>query len=325
MPKQLIIGDIHGCYAEFQELLDRAALTADDEIIALGDIVDRGPDTPRVLKFFREHTTARAIQGNHERKHWRWFYGEIKSALSQRITRLQLGEEEYPAAVAFMQSFPLYLDLPEAILAHGYWEPGRGPAQQRETVLAGTMSGEAYLRKNYAAVWYELYDGDKPLIVGHHDYQRNRQPLIYRDKVFALDTGCCTGGALTGLILPYFRVVSVPSRANYWRQTKAPFRVLVVAPPPPPKWNDEEEADLSRLQNIVLQEHERALVHLRQNSAYDSLTPHGQGKAYAACVGDAPLAYFLHLARRGELNTERLRRYFKTPIRVKRLLGRLGV
>jgi len=42
--KRLIVGDIHGCYEEFASLLDKAGWSPGDEIIALGDIVDRGPD-----------------------------------------------------------------------------------------------------------------------------------------------------------------------------------------------------------------------------------------------------------------------------------------
>jgi len=49
----LVIGDIHGCYQELQQLLDKAALTSADTIVALGDIVDRGPETPEVLRLFQ--------------------------------------------------------------------------------------------------------------------------------------------------------------------------------------------------------------------------------------------------------------------------------
>ena len=91
-PRRLIIGDIHGCFEELQELLDRAGLSREDEIIALGDIVDRGPASPPVLEFFQTQPNARSLQGNHERKHIRSHRGEIKPALSQRITRQQFGE-----------------------------------------------------------------------------------------------------------------------------------------------------------------------------------------------------------------------------------------
>lgn len=47
--RTLVIGDIHGCYVELQELLEKADLTREDKIIALCDTVDRGPKSPEVL------------------------------------------------------------------------------------------------------------------------------------------------------------------------------------------------------------------------------------------------------------------------------------
>jgi serine/threonine protein phosphatase 1 len=155
-----VIGDIHGCFIEMQRLLDKADLTNDDRIIALGDIVDRGPETPEVLDFFRTQPGASSLMGNHERKHIRSLRGELQPAISQRITSQQLGEN-YPEAVAWMEILSLYLELPEAILVHGYLEPGIPLEAQREQVLCGTMGGDHHLRTNYDKPWYELWDGEK--------------------------------------------------------------------------------------------------------------------------------------------------------------------
>lgn len=181
--KQLIIGDIHGCYAELIDLLDRAGITSDDEIIAVGDLVDRGPDSPRVLEFFRNNPRARSLLGNHERKHIRSYRKEIPPPLSQQIARRQFGEERYPEAIAFMETFPIFLELPEALVVHGFFEPNVRLEEQREVVLVGTMSGEGYLQKRYPRPWYELYTGDKPIIVGHLNYLGNGQPLILKTAV----------------------------------------------------------------------------------------------------------------------------------------------
>ena len=51
---QLIIGDIHGCYDELQQLLDKSGISDDDEIIAIGDLFDRGPKPREVFRFFRD-------------------------------------------------------------------------------------------------------------------------------------------------------------------------------------------------------------------------------------------------------------------------------
>lgn len=252
MMQRLIVGDIHGCWSEFQELIDKAGLSDGDEIIAIGDFVDRGPETPRVLAFLRDQPNARAIQGNHERKHIRSARGEVKAALSQRITRQQLGDA-YADTLTFFESLPLYLEFREANAVHGYWEPGLRITEQRETVLAGTMGGEKHLRDHYDRPWYELYDGDKPIIVGHHDYLRKRQPFVYRDRVFGIDTSCRHGGALTGIILPGFRLVSGSSHADYWREMQNVFKPRKQEHAPV-VWDDvfEEIIRLSQQRRLVV-------------------------------------------------------------------------
>lgn len=216
--KTLIVGDIHGCWDELQALLDLAALGSDDRIISVGDLVDRGPQSPRVLRFFRDTPNASAIMGNHERKHIRADLGETNLAQSQRIAIMQFGDE-YPAALDYMRSLPVYLELPEADLVHGFFEPGVPLAQQRDTVMVGATSGASYLLERFDQPWYTLYDGDKPLVVGHRNYLGLTLPLLYPSgapRVYALDTSCVYGGALTGLLLPEFRPIRVLSRANYW-------------------------------------------------------------------------------------------------------------
>ena len=59
----IAIGDIHGCHAEFAELIARLELTADDRLVLLGDLVNRGPSSPRVLDLAREHK-AISLLGN---------------------------------------------------------------------------------------------------------------------------------------------------------------------------------------------------------------------------------------------------------------------
>src|SRR4051794_14053788 len=54
MSRHIIIGDIHGCYKELLELLAHVGATDEDILVSVGDLVDRGPDSPAVLNFFRE-------------------------------------------------------------------------------------------------------------------------------------------------------------------------------------------------------------------------------------------------------------------------------
>jgi hypothetical protein len=322
--KTLIIGDIHGCFVELQALLDKAALSSGDKIIALGDIVDRGPESPQVLDYFRSNTGAISLMGNHERKHIRSFHNEIQPALSQIITRSQL-QDRYPEAVAYMEAMPRYIELPEAILVHGGLEPGVSLAQQRESVLCGTIGSELYIQTTYGHEWYQLYMGGKPVIVGHQDYSRKGQPFIYHDQIYGLDTSCVTGGQLTGMILPDFQLVSVPSRGNLWQRVQNAYQQQEAESHMPTEviWTASDNEALLRILTYVRQENSRISLQLQAQPGFDSLTPRQQAKEYAAMVEESPVIALLHQARKGELTIELARRILRSPVVAESILRQL--
>ena len=82
------------------------------------------------------------------------------------------------------------------------------------------ISGEQELAKRLPGAWYDHYDGNKPLVFGHHDYLRNGQPLVREGRLYGIDTGCVYGGLLTALVLPAFSTVSVRARENYWARIR---------------------------------------------------------------------------------------------------------
>ena len=317
----LVIGDIHGCYEELQRLLDKAALAEGDAIISAGDLVDRGPETPQVLDFFRQTAGCQAVMGNHERKHVRHARHELRLAISQIISRQQFGPA-YPAAVDWMASLPCFIELPQAILAHGYMEPGLAAEQQNQSVLCGTMGGDKILNDKYQQPWYELYDGAKPVIVGHHNYTKSDQPFIYKDKVFGLDTNCVNGKALTGLLLPAFRFVSVPSRGNLWLQVRRTYKPAPAAPPKPTiPWTAQDLAQLDALLDKVQQASQILLAQAQASPGYDELTPRQQARLYASLAGPGAFSNLLQLARLGILQPERARQMLRNPAAARQLLA----
>src|SRR3954466_446577 len=106
----IAIGDIHGCHLEFAELLARLALTSEDRLILLGDLVNRGPDSNKVIDLAREHR-ALSLLGNHERRLLRFHLGGEKKALKaedhETVSRLRPSDWEYLAAM------PLTFEEPE--------------------------------------------------------------------------------------------------------------------------------------------------------------------------------------------------------------------
>lgn len=222
MSRTLIIGDIHGCYDELMTLLERVALSSDDQIISVGDIGERGPKPREVVEFFMNTPNATAIRGNHEEKYLQVMQGKLKPSLSHLIMRWQLGDQ-YEVVRDYFASLPAYIELPEAVIVHGYYEPGVPLSEQQERVLVGMGNGEKYLIKNYKRPWFERYDGEKPIIVGHRDYTTFQQVFNYQGRVWGIDTRCVYGGLLTGLILPDWELVQVPAKTNYWGKISARY------------------------------------------------------------------------------------------------------
>lgn len=321
----LVIGDIHGCYHELQALLDKAGLVDGNHIISLGDCVDRGPETPEVLRFFKEYPNARLVMGNHERKHVRASRGEVKLAISQRISIMQFGES-YPGTLDFMSTLPLYIELPEALLVHGYLEPGIPLHEQLPTVLCGTMGGEKHLRAHYNRPWYEFYDGEKPVLVGHKNYTETDQPFVYHERVFGLDTSCVTGKALTGILLPAFRFVSVPSRGNLWMQVRCTLpRPAKPARPKsvPVQWSANDKKTLAGLVEKVSQACTTLMDELQSQPGFMDLRPRQQALLFGSKAGTGRLASLMHLARLGKLDMKIARKVAREPANLDALLSEL--
>jgi hypothetical protein len=165
------------------------------------------------------------------------------------------------------------------------------------------------LKEQLGRPWYELYDGPKPLIVGHQDYLGTGMPLIWKDRVLGLDTSVHLGGALTGLLLPEFRVISVPSRGHHWSEVRRRQAEQAV------------ETLLRRVEDV----HAEILARVRAEGPYDDLRPKEQGQRYAVHAKGSPLASLLHLRRQGRLDRQIIRTRFRRPADLLVFCDRLGL
>jgi len=221
MARDIIIGDIHGCFDELQRLLADLAVTPADRLISVGDLVDRGPRSAEVWEFFAARPNTVVLMGNHERKHVR---GVL--SFSQEIVRLQLGDR-YDAFVRWASALPYALETPDVLVVHGGFECGVPLSEQREDVLAGTTSGTKHLESLYPGrYWTDAYTGDKPIVFGHHVV--GDEVKTWNDAAHGLDTGACHGGYLSALVLPGFEVHRVPAARDYWSEQQAAWQVPVL-------------------------------------------------------------------------------------------------
>jgi serine/threonine protein phosphatase 1 len=213
----IAIGDIHGCHLEFAELLARLGLTRDDRLILLGDLVNRGPDSLKVLDLAREHR-ALALLGNHELRLLKYRRTGEKKALKNGD--LDTYEKLRSADWALLEAMPLTFEEPElnTVFVHGGFLPGepwqKQPAEVVTRIQVIDRDGRPAKRadKPGAPPWADLWSGPPFVVYGH-----TPRPEIYRLKwSLGIDTGCVQGGQLTAYILPEKRFLQVKARQRYW-------------------------------------------------------------------------------------------------------------
>jgi serine/threonine protein phosphatase 1 len=105
----IAIGDIHGCHAEFAELLERVEPTADDQLVLLGDLVNRGPDSLKVIDLAKQHR-AISLLGNHELRLLN--YRKTKDASYLKETDEDTYERLRPDDWTYLEAMPLPMRPP---------------------------------------------------------------------------------------------------------------------------------------------------------------------------------------------------------------------
>jgi hypothetical protein len=208
MGRTLIVGDVHGCRAELEALLDGVKFTTGDQLVLVGDLVARGPDSLGVLDVARR-VGALFVRGNHEEKLLVWHREENARRRGGPEPR-PLGRMHGEVARAFrpidwsmLSNAPLWLDLPEHRLrvVHAGVVPGVPIEEQRKKTLQRVRSigpdGEPIATRDGGKPWGASYRGPPHVVFGHN---AAAQPQLHRWAT-GLDTGCVYGGRLTALIL----------------------------------------------------------------------------------------------------------------------------
>ncbi|MER7460328.1 polynucleotide kinase-phosphatase [Micromonospora sp. NPDC126480] len=248
-----IVGDVHGCRSELEALLVRLGweLVRDERgrpvdathpaartAVFVGDLVDRGPDSPGVLRLVMGMVAAGhalCVPGNHEQKLLRKLRGrDVRLTHGLAETMAQL-DAEPPAFVADVAAFVdglvshYVLDGGRLVVAHaGLKEEyqGRASGRVRAFALFGETTGETDeygLPVRYP--WAREYRGSATVVYGHTP---TPEPEWVNDTI-CIDTGCVFGGRLTALRYPERELVSVPAEREWY----APARPLTPAPARP--------------------------------------------------------------------------------------------
>jgi protein phosphatase len=247
-----IIGDVHGCASELEELLtalgyavawgetlgERSVVVtppAGRKAVFLGDLVDRGPNAPDCLRIAMSMVaagTGYCIQGNHERKFGRWLAGRkvtIAHGLQQTIDQYELADRGFKENVQpFVDDLRshLWLDGGRLAVAHAGLKAemiGRGSGAVREFALYGETTGEIdAFGLPVRADWAANYRGETTVVYGHTPVPEAR----WVNNTLCIDTGCVFGGKLTALRWPERELVEVPAH-QVWCEPMRPLAPAV--------------------------------------------------------------------------------------------------
>ena len=213
----IAIGDIHGCRAEFAALLDRLGLTKDDRLVLLGDLVNRGPDSPGVIDLARS-LNAVSLLGNHELRLLN--YRRTRAAKYLKENDEATHARLRPADWASLEAMPLthYSEELGTVFVHGGFVPGKPWQEQPAEVVTRVQVIDAGGRPRKRAdcpdcpAWADLWTGPPFVVYGH-----TPRPEIHKLKwSVGIDTACVMGGHLTACLLPENRFVQVKARQQYY-------------------------------------------------------------------------------------------------------------
>ena len=229
-----IIGDVHGCRDELDDLLERLGYVRDAtglwthtgarKVVFLGDLVDRGPriiDTLRTAIQMVEAGTALCVTGNHEVKLRRKLAGveiPVAHGLDRSLAELDVSPPDVRREVCrFLDGLPSHyvLDSGRLVVAHaGLREDLQG--HDAEEVLAFATVGETAGDDGTGQfpvpfAWVVGYTGSAAVVYGHTPVREPR----WVNRTINIDTGCVMGGHLTALRWPEEELLAVAARRQY--------------------------------------------------------------------------------------------------------------
>lgn len=252
-----LIGDIHGCFDEAVQLLDKLGYLVEKTVssetfgysvtppegrkaVFLGDLVDRGPKTPDVLRLVMSMVKTGVgicVPGNHDIKLMRKLKGNdvrITHGLAESLEQLEQEPDDFKSElINFLDGLVSHyvLDDGKLVVAHAGMKEdfqGRGSGKVRDFALFGETTGETDeyglpIRYN----WASEYRGKAMVVYGHTPVPEPE----WINATICIDTGCVFGGKLTALRYPEKELVSVAAAHTYYEPAK-PFLPVEIAAEP---------------------------------------------------------------------------------------------
>ncbi|HEY6246655.1 MAG TPA: metallophosphoesterase [Pyrinomonadaceae bacterium] len=209
--RTIVVGDIHGCYDELMALLEKAELDQDDRVVAVGDLITKGPKNREVLEVFMTDPRFSTVIGNHDlalRRRWNGEDIDLSSAQKDAHKELK-GEKD--AYTAFLNRLPFMIDLGSHLVVHAGLRPNVELHSQTTGDLTRLRTLGPDRESDEGTPWYHVYYGEKVVLFGHWPASEPRRGK----KAIGLDTGCVYGYHLTAYIIETDEFVTVKAEKAY--------------------------------------------------------------------------------------------------------------
>ena len=213
--RTLIIGDVHGCKDELEDIVEKFGFVlGKDRLFQTGDLITRGPASFATLEFAHQ-LGIRSVLGNHEAR----FISLLNKTAAERSPKEQNYLDRLPfdhqRMLELLWDFPLWIDEPDFLLVHAGLEPGKTRLEdmQRKVLLSIRTwdgSGDDLDRPGDPA-WFDCVTWPKTVVFGHWALGG----LVVRPGLRGLDTGCVYGKSLSAWCVEEDRIYQVPARKVY--------------------------------------------------------------------------------------------------------------
>ena len=172
-----VVGDVHGCRATFERLLDeKLGVSGHDLVVCVGDLVRKGPDSKGALSLVRERDNVLSVRGNNEQ-------GLLDGSKSDPALDA--------ADLEFIETLPLAISFADALVVHGGLDHREPVADHDPTDILNmrSLTGGGYERP----FWFETRAEGPRVFFGHTVLSE----AFATPYAVGLDTGCVYGGQLT--------------------------------------------------------------------------------------------------------------------------------
>jgi len=236
--RRIFVGDLQGCLAPLNRLLEALELHGDDQLYCAGDLVNRGPDSLGVLRRLRD-IGARSVLGNHDLLLLRLAAGTSSRPVPPLLAPVLRAPDATPL-LEWLAAHPIMIVEPDVVVVHAGLHPhwtdldSAAPALNaslREAIAAKTSTDVAFATEVRHCTadgarpaqdepppgppympWDHWYRGSRTAVFGHWA----RRGLVSSGRVRGLDSGCVYGGPLTAWIAEDDRFVQAPGQDVRW-------------------------------------------------------------------------------------------------------------